>query len=505
MAAVIPLYPEQEKNTSEEKGKTRQTMKITPKQHRLINWGLIALAIGLRFYNLGAAPLWYDEAFTDLATSLPLSKMIQALAGDVHPPAHYFMLWAMQRIGLGSTWGLRLLSALFSVVSVYLAGHLAREITEDPWIETITIGLMAFAPMNLHYGQEARMYALLQLVVLIGLVAIYNRRWAVLTIAAALAALTHTYGLFYCLGLAVAALLEARKEWARWIPAFGLAGLIWLPWGIVMLRQMQHLQSSGYWIQPVTVGRVLRAIEKNLFSFALPSELSLGCQIMMGAGLVVMIVTLARIWKKDNSWLSLVVLAALPTLLAVIASWLYRPVLLFRPLIGSLPMLLILIAVVIQAQEKPGKILAAVIMIPLLIGMALGYHKYNLINKADSQPWIEAIREEWQPGSVVYALNDSSALAMLHGAPDLPCYKFPDCPDQASLGALTPQTREALGIIELPPDQLPDTYFTILSLSPVSPLCEVERGHQAADHDKRIYDIFVSEFVEAGVFLHESR
>ena len=477
-------------------------MKLTPKQHKLINWGLVALAIGLRFYNLGAAPLWYDEAFSDLASRLPLRQMILALAGDVHPPAHYILLWIMQRIGLGSAWGLRLLSALFSVASVILAGYLARLITRDHWIETVTIGLMAFAPMNLHYAQEARMYAMLQLIILVGLIAIYQRRWAVLTIAAALAALTHTYGLFYCLALAVVALLVARKDWAKWVPAFGLAGLIWLPWGAVMLAQMKYLQTSGYWIQPVTAGRIVRAVEKMLFSFSLEVEMALGCQIMIGAGLVVLVVTLARKWKQDRSWLSLVIMAALPLLLAVLASWLYRPVLLFRPLIGSLPMLLILVAVVIRTLRKPGRILAAIIILPLMIALAGGYHKYNLINKADSTPWLEVIRENWEPGTVVYTLNDSSSLAMLHGAPDLPFYKFPDCPDQASLGALTPLTREALGIKELPPDQLPGRYITILSLSPVSPLCEVERGHQAAQDDLELFDIFVSEFVEAGVYLH---
>lgn len=474
------------------------------KKHWL-NWGLIALAAAVRFYNLGAAPLWYDEAFSDLASSLPFDKMLQALAGDVHPPAHYVLLWIVQRIGLDSAWGLRLLSAVFSLAAVILAGRLARKISQDPWVESITLGLMALAPMNLHYAQEARMYAMLELLAVAGLLAIYNRSWAILTIVAALAMYSHTYGLFYCLGLAVAALLAARDDWRSWLPAFIIAGLLWLPWGFVMLRQMIHLGSSGYWIQPVSLGRIIRAVEKMLISFALPQELTIGMVMLMGAGLVVLVATLIRIWPElpQGDWLALIVMAMLPLTLAVIASWIYRPVLLFRPLIGSLPMILILIALAIQAQTKPGRILAAVIFVPLMISLAIGYHHYNLINKGDSQPWIQAIREQWQPGSVVYALNDSSALAMLHGAPDLPMYKFPDCPDQASLGALSSQTRQALGIRELPPVQLPDRYFTILSLSPVSPLCEVERGHLAAENDAEIFDIYVSEFVEAGVYLHD--
>jgi len=477
-------------------------MQITQKQQKIINWGLLGLAIGLRLFNLGAAPLWYDEAFSDLASRLPMREMMQALAGDVHPPLHYWLLWIAQRIGLGSPWGLRILSALASIGSVILAGYLARLISKDPWVETITIGLMAFAPMNLHYSQEARMYALLQLLILVGLVAIYKRSWALLTIAAGLAMLSHTYGLFYAACLAVACLVIAGDQWRKWIPALGLSGLIWLPWGSVMLTQMRTLQSSGYWIQPVSFGRILRALQKMLFSFALPNEMALATMIMLGVGLAILVATLVRTWDKRSAWISLIIMGGGPLLLAVLASWLYRPVLLFRPLIGSLPMILILVALVVVAQDKTGKILAAAILIPLMISLAFGYHKHNLVNKGDSTDWIKAMREYWEPGTVAYALNDSSALAMLHGAPDLEMYKMPDCPDQASLGALTPQTREALGIRELPADQLPDRYFTILSLSPVSPMCEVERGQQAAAEDLEIFDIYVSEFVEAGVYLH---
>ena len=401
-------------------------MQLTNKQHRNINIILIALAAALRFYNLGAAPLWYDEAFTDLATRLPLARMIQALAGDVHPPAHYFILWLGQRIGLSGAFGLRLFSALASLGSVILAGYLIRLMAQDaddrdlisnPWLETITIGLMAFAPMNLHYSQEARMYAMLQLLILIGMVAIYKQLWGILTIAAALTMLTHTYGLFYCLGLAVIALVVTGYKWIKIFVSFGLAGLIWLPWGFVMLNQMRELQSSGYWIQPISWGRIISAIQKMIFSFSLPNEMAIATMIILGAGFVILIATLAR--SSPSDWLPLAIMAAAPLLLAVIASLIYRPVLLFRPLIGSLPMILMLVAVVIVKQDKPGRILSAVLLIPLMISLAAGYHHYNLINKGSSDPWLDEIRASWIDGSVVYALNDSSSLAMLHGAPDL--------------------------------------------------------------------------------------
>lgn len=471
----------------------------------IIQGALIILAAALRMYNLGRAPLWYDEAFTDLATSLPWPRMIKALIGDVHPPAHYLMVWGLQRLGLGGPWGLRLLSALYSIASVVLAGYLARMITNNKWIQTATMFLMATNPMNLHYSQEARMYAMLQLLVLVGMIAIYKHRWIVLGISTGLVMLTHNYGLFYAASLALVALVTAKDYWRGWIPAFGLAGLIWLPWGFVLYRQMSHLQSAGYWIPAITSGRVLRALSKTIYSFAMPNGMELGGMILIGAGITYLARWIAKrlISKKDPSdWLPLIIMAALPLALAILGSWIYRPILLFRPLLGSLPFAIILMVIVVYSSlTRSAKITAAALLIPAMLALSYGYHHYNLINKSDSSEWMETIRAGWEPGDQVYSLNDSAALTMLHLAPDLPSYKMPDCPDQASLGALTPLTREALGIRELPRDQLEGRTWVIISISPVSPKCEVAAAEQLAASGEQYKNIYVSDFVDAGLYL----
>lgn len=467
--------------------------------------GLIILAAALRFYNLGAAPFWYDEAFSDLATALPWPKMLQALIGDVHPPAHYVLLHWIQLLGLGGTWGLRLLSALFSTASVILAGYLAWMITKNKWIPIATMFVMATNPANLHYAQEARMYAMLQMLVLVGMIAIYQRRWILLGAAAGLVMLTHNYGLFYAASLGLVALVSAREHWRGWIPAFGLAGLIWLPWGFVLYRQMTHLQTAGYWIPEVTPGRVLRALNKLLFSFAMPNGMELGGMIIIGAALAYLSTWLARKLARNQSpdhWLPLLIMSALPLGLAILGSWIYRPILLFRPLIGSIPFALMLVVIVLYENlSSRGWMITAALLIPAMLALSYGYHTYNLINKSDNGEWIEPIREGWEPGDIVYSLNDSAALSMVHRAPDLTSYKMPDCPDQASLGALTSQTREALGIRELPIDQIEGRAWVVISVSPVSPKCEVAAAERFAADGEQVRKIHISEFVDAGIYL----
>ena len=62
-------------------------------------WTIFAVAAALRFFMIARAPLWYDENFTLILARLPFEGMIQATAGDVHPP-----LWYVLEIGRASCW-----------------------------------------------------------------------------------------------------------------------------------------------------------------------------------------------------------------------------------------------------------------------------------------------------------------------------------------------------------------------------------------------------------------
>lgn len=473
------------------------------KKQRWIIIGLVFIAAGLRLYNLGGAAFWYDEAFTDLATDGSLDQLYQALAGDVHPPLYYLFIWAVQQLGIQSFAGLRMISVVASTASVILVGQLAYRLTDDRWIQIMAMGMMAFSPMSLRYAQEARMYALLELVIVAGLLAIVERQRAILTIATASAMLLHNYGLFYALALFLVALARSGWKWREWIAPFAISGLLWLPWGIQMAMQMMHLSSAGYWIQPLSVGRVIRSIYKIIYAFAVPLELYIGTMLMLAIGLVVMVVELWRDREHHEQWAPLVGVILITLTLVVVVSMAYRPILLYRPLIGILPALAILAAIVIDRQPRSGQILAAAVIIPALLGLTFGYHYFNPQNKADARSWIREIRAGWQVGDVVYTLNDSGAMALLEYAPELPVYKMPDCPDQASLGALTSQTRDALGIVEKPQDQLTGRVWVVVSSSPVSPACELSTAQSMAANGERVKRIHKNDFVDAGLYLRE--
>ncbi len=120
---------------------------------------------GLRFFGLDAQPLWLDEAFSLWVARLPVLEIPGWLVQIDHHPPLYYALLAGWISGLGtSEWALRSLSALLSVVAVPLTAVAARRLVGREAALVAAI-LVALAPFQVRYAQEARMYALLMVAV----------------------------------------------------------------------------------------------------------------------------------------------------------------------------------------------------------------------------------------------------------------------------------------------------------------------------------------------------
>ena len=71
-----------------------------------VDW-LATLGILLRIVPIWAQPTWYDENFTILLARLPLDRLLQATAGDVHPPLWYLICWPLAHLPSQPLWGWR--------------------------------------------------------------------------------------------------------------------------------------------------------------------------------------------------------------------------------------------------------------------------------------------------------------------------------------------------------------------------------------------------------------
>jgi mannosyltransferase len=182
---------------------------------------LTALGAAIRFATLGQQGYWYDEAVTVDLLRHPLTVMLREIPQtESTPPLYYVVAWAWSHVFGTGTFGLRALSALAGTLTiplVYDAG--ARLASRRSGL--IAAALVAFNPLLIWYGQEARSYALVTMLAA-GSFALFarvlrarERSWRLLAGWAAVSALalaTHYFAAFLIGGEAIVLLIAARHR-----------------------------------------------------------------------------------------------------------------------------------------------------------------------------------------------------------------------------------------------------------------------------------------------------
>ena len=85
---------------------------------------IILLGLALRLYNLGEQSFWIDEAYSVRETQFSLGRIISGT--DPTPPLYYSFLFFWTRMFGISEFNVRLLSVIFSIISIgifYLLGN----------------------------------------------------------------------------------------------------------------------------------------------------------------------------------------------------------------------------------------------------------------------------------------------------------------------------------------------------------------------------------------------
>lgn len=115
---------------------------------------VLLLAIFLRLAFIGSKSVWLDEAFAVWQAEKPPEEIWEG-TNDNHPPLYYLMLKSWMALGDSETI-IRIPSALMSLTSLSLLYVLARRFSE-PKTAFVAILLLALAPIDIWYAQEARM------------------------------------------------------------------------------------------------------------------------------------------------------------------------------------------------------------------------------------------------------------------------------------------------------------------------------------------------------------
>jgi uncharacterized membrane protein len=439
---------------------------------RKLFWPVILAALGilLRIVPVWGLPTWYDENFSILLSRLPLDRLLAATAGDVHPPLWYLLCWPLAHIpGLPAWAVIRLPAVLASIATIWIWWQILQILETSNRVRLVAFGLFCFIPQQIYYAQEGRMYSLLTLLVLSAWLCILRRQWLWLAVSTALMLYLQNYGLLYAAALWLAALVYDRRTWRPLTIALAAAGLAYIPWLIVLLRQMSGI-GGNYWMVRVSLPSVLAELAHSFFEIGYLQNDMVNVAVFYG------VLVWVLIWEIRHRSVNLpaVILAFVPLTLAALVSVAWQPIMLFRALIPSGAFIALLIAEPVEYMKCRSQLLLAIFFIPVFMCNALGASfRMNSPDKVMVKYYsvLSMVENQWQPGDLLYYSDaglfvtwsvywhniDNAILASQCGQ---------------TRGGLSPKTRAALGIrTGSLPAHLNGRVWVVTAESPLIPSC----------------------------------
>jgi mannosyltransferase len=285
-----------------------------------------------RFYGIDNMPFWLDEVTTVNRSSLPFWNMVADSLANHHLPSYFAIAAVFGRYGM-SEFVLRLPSAFFGAASCGVLFLIGR--TLGGWRAGLVAGLLlALSPLQVQYGQEARSYTFVILMMAIGFLGLVELArdprgaslpfrspgarfapWVIYTLGTvgALNVLSTAFFWLISANLAAVAIMMDRtidrgRFLKRWLVAQAIVLLFTLPWfGAMDVFTDGQMTNATNWVPGITLHsffsvlgslylmRVSRLINFHLFPAAIPG---------FGALVIVLAVLgLARLrsWRKQGA------------------------------------------------------------------------------------------------------------------------------------------------------------------------------------------------------------
>ncbi len=197
---------------------------------------IIVVAAVLRFTSIGDKSFWADEAYSAFVASQPPEVIISlARRGDAHPPLYYLALSLWSQLFGADDIALRSLGAVASILTVGGTWWLGRRLG-GPSVGAVAAFLTAVAPFQVLAAQEARMYPLLGLLLVLSwsalLVALDGRRWgwAGYVVATTLALYTNYFAVLVIIGQGIFVFATASRFRPSWLVSQLVIVMMYLPW-----------------------------------------------------------------------------------------------------------------------------------------------------------------------------------------------------------------------------------------------------------------------------------
>lgn len=400
------------------------------KASRWLLVGILLLAGALRLVHAGTASLWFDEAFAVLTARLSLEELLATVASDVHPPLYFVLLHFWQKALGESEFAVRWFSGLcsvLSVVGVYRLGGRLFSRRAGLW----AAGLMAVAPFQVYYAQEARSYALCVLLSVWLL-------WAFLEVvmepgpvtlagyvcAAIFGLYTHYFFGFVLVALHLWALIFYRS-WRVWQNLLlGDVGVfvLFLP-GIGLALSHTQMVMTGFWIGRPSVLGVLKTLDFLLFAGTTPPWL-VGVALFGTIGLLAVVcLDLARLRPRGGARAKTVLcllVVGLPLVVAFVVSQFGSSVYLGRSFALVTPAYVLLLGLGLSGRPRRSPALILILLLGIVAIVSLtNFYLWPDPAKSDFRQVRQLMREYAQSGDQLLHLHDSTCLSLRYYVPDV--------------------------------------------------------------------------------------
>jgi 4-amino-4-deoxy-L-arabinose transferase-like glycosyltransferase len=186
-----------------------------PFQARLALLAILLVALALRIWGLDQHNIWWDEGLSAWAARLPVARIVDWTAHDVHPPLHFLIQRGWWLVAGDGEWAMRYVSAMAGTMAVAAAYPLAAALGGRQ-AGLLAALFMALSPFAVTWSQELRMY-------------VWGSLWAALSLYAALA------------------WWKTRRE--RWLLLYALAAAagLWTLYLFVTVLLVANLAFLVYW------------------------------------------------------------------------------------------------------------------------------------------------------------------------------------------------------------------------------------------------------------------
>lgn len=425
MATALPLALRVRERRREEAGPPSD---LSASQATIWVAGIAAMGLALRLVNLGSRTTWEDEMWTlrNIYTA-DWAELFRVAFEDYWPPLHYVILNLVARVTDTGLLSLRVPSVVFGVLTLVALYPLGHRLTGRRDLAVAGVALLAGMTTHVMYSQEARVYALQLLLVVLSTDSFYRSYWErrispAFLLWTSLLTYSHSFSSWYFLSAQGAYVILAGTIWRdrqallKGIASQALVLLLWLPLVVAFLhaRTRRGIVVPTQWATGAEATPGLWAVIEQYQGLAVrswPGAALMGLLFLLAVG------GLRRGRSEHDgpvdpkATLLLLCWCAVPLLFSLAVTW-FTPMKTFGEIryhLTVLPGLCLLASAGLGAVRSRAALASVAALLVLLPAIQLPRHFRNY-----RQPATDAaaaiLRAARQPGETIYAGNGYRAL-----------------------------------------------------------------------------------------------